>query len=271
MINGIRTLNALSSGTMTGAQLTTYLATSTNAGSFQQLLSLRGQTKLLTESTLAMTAVAASSTAVTAVAASSAAMTALNANDQAVRIWMLAGTAQVYSTFANVAAVAASSTAMTAVVASSTAMTAVAASSTAMTAVAASSTAMTAVAASSTARLSVFNSDAALTAIAASSVAITAIKAAPTYIVNSTSYSSGPGATTTLSGNYIMVGWSDSISIANTTLTGRRAGSVVGTLVGALISVGSTAATNNIMALSSPVTVRPDSVLNTVYLGVLPV
>jgi hypothetical protein len=253
MINGIRALNALTSGTMTGAQLTTYLATSNNAGSFQQLLSLRGQTKILTESTLAMSAVAASSTAMTAVAASSTAMTAVAVSSTALT------------------AVIASSTAMTAVAASSTAMTAVAASSTAMTAVAASSTAMTAVAASSTARLAVFNSDVALSAIAASSIAIAAIKAAPTYVINSTASVGTTAITTTLSGNYIMIGWSDSPSSVTTTITGRKAGSTVGTLAGTSISVGTLAATNNIMALTSPVTVANSNGAPTVYLGVLPV
>ena len=84
-------------------------------------------------------------------------MAAVNANDQALRIWMLAGTAQVYSSFANVTAVAASSTAMAAVIASSTAMTAVWASNTASDAV------MT----SATARLAVYNSDTALAALQA--------------------------------------------------------------------------------------------------------
>ena len=83
MINGIRTLNALCSGTMTGAQLTTYLATGSNSGSFQQLLTLRGQAKVLAESSVAMTAVIASSTAMTAVAASSTAMTAVWASNTA--------------------------------------------------------------------------------------------------------------------------------------------------------------------------------------------
>ena len=169
------------------------------------------------------------------------------------------------------AAVIASSTAMAAVIASSTAMTAVIASSTAMAAVAASSTAMTAVAASSTARNAVWGSDVALTAIAGSSTAIAAIKAAATYAVNSTASVAFTPITTSLSGKYIMVGWSDSAANATTTIAGRRAGSTVGTLAGTSIAVGSTAATNNVMALESPVTVKIDTASTTVYLGVLPV
>ncbi|MHB8123993.1 MAG: hypothetical protein ACYDG4_18055, partial [Desulfuromonadaceae bacterium] len=172
---------------------------------------------------------------------------------------------------ATMAAVAASSTAMAAVAASSTAMTAVAASSTAMTDVAASSTAMTAVAASSAARLAVHASDTALTAIAGSATAIAAIKAATTYVINSTASVGSTAVTTTLSGKYIMVGWSDSVANTTTTITGRRAGSTVGTLAGTSIDVGSTAATNNVMALESPVTVKVDTAVATVYLGVLPV
>ena len=146
-----------------------------------------------------------------------------------------------------------------------------AASSTAMTAVAASSTAMTAVAASSTARLAVHASDTALTAISGSATAIASIKAAATYVINSTAPVVGSAITTTLSGKYIMVGWSDSLANTTTTITGRRAGSTVGTLAGASIAVGATAATNNVMALESPVTVKIDTTTTTVYLGVLPV
>ena len=116
MVNGIRALNALVSGTMSSAQLTTYLATGSNAGSFGQLLQLRGQSKALAASSTAMTAVAASSTAFAAVMANSTA-------------W---------------ATVVASSTAMTAVVASSTAKMAIFNSDTALNSISASSTAMTA-------------------------------------------------------------------------------------------------------------------------------
>ena len=180
MVNGIRALNALMSGTMTGAQLTTYLSTGSNSGSFQQLLTLRGQVKVLTESSVAMTAVAASSTAMTAVAASSTAMTAVLASSTAMTAVLASSTAMT--------AVAASSTAMTAVLASSTAMTAVAASSTAITAVAASSTAMTALNANDQAvRIwmlagtnQVYSTFANVAAVAASSTAMTAVWASNT-------------------------------------------------------------------------------------------
>jgi hypothetical protein len=151
-------------------------------------------------------------------------------------------------------------------------MTAVIASSTAMAAVAASSAAMTAVIASSTARLAVFNSDTALTAISNSSTAISTIRSAPTYSVNSTPGVEGSSITTSLSGNFILVGWSNSLSQNNTFITGRRAGSAVGLLTAPGILVGSTALTNNIMAITNPVTVRIDTAPNnTVFLGVLPV
>jgi hypothetical protein len=120
MVNGIRALNALTSGTMTGAQLTAYLASGSNLGSFKQLFNLRGQINILAESSVAMTAVAASSVAMTAVAASSVAMTA----------------------------VAASSVAMTAVAASSVAKMAVFNNDIALNAIAASATAMAAMRAS---------------------------------------------------------------------------------------------------------------------------
>ena len=165
MVRAMRMLNAIEAGTLTGAQLQTLLTT--DAGRLAELnvlLGLRGQCRRLAASSTAMAAViasstamaavAASSTAMAAVAASSTAMAAVNANDQAVRIWMLAGTAQVWSNFANVAAVAASSTAMAAV----------AASATAMSAVAASNIASDAVFTSAIARLAIYDNNTALAA-----------------------------------------------------------------------------------------------------------
>jgi hypothetical protein len=266
-------LNAIEAGTTTGAQLQTLLTDDPGRlAELNVLLGMRGQARRMAASSTAMTAVAASSTAMTAVAASSTAMNA----------------------------VAASSTAMTAVAASSTARTVIGVTGLAydiikvsnmaigkyaagiagqdptlfadMTAVAASSAAMTAVAASSAARLAVFNSDTALTAISNSSTAISTIRSAPTYSVNSTPGVGSSNITTSLSGNFILVGWSNSLSQNNTFITGRRAGSAVGLLTGPGILVGSTALTNNIMAITNPVTVRIDTAgNNTVFLGVLPV
>lgn len=262
-VRAMRLLNALASGTLTGAQLDTLLADPTRLADFKSLFLLPGQSRRIWLSEVLMSAVAASSTAMSAVAASSTAMTtiaassearaaviasseamaAVNANDQAARILMLAGTGQNYANFANVAAVAASSTAMTAVAASHVAMTAVAASSvamaaviassTAMTAVAASSTAMTAVAASSVAKLALYESDTALTACFNSATAMTALRDAATIYSKAGSGSVQVSLTsgTTPSdlvntGKYLLLGVSGFTTTARTILVStRRSGS----------------------------------------------
>jgi hypothetical protein len=45
----------------------------------------------------------------------------------------------------------------------------------------------------------------------------------------------------------------------------------VGTLAGTSIAVGTTAATTNVVALTSPVTVNINTAVSNIYLGVLPV
>lgn len=117
MISGMRMLNALENGTLTGAQLQTLLANNSRRGELQVLLEIPGQARRIAANNVTMTAVAASSLAMTAVAASSNAMNA----------------------------VVASSTAMTAVIASSNAKMAVFNSDTAITAIAGSATAIAAV------------------------------------------------------------------------------------------------------------------------------
>ncbi len=95
MINGIRTINAIVGGTMSGSALETYLtASGNNLGSFLQLMNLRGQMMMLAQSSTAMTAVIASSTAMTAVAASSTAMTAVWALNTASTAVMSSSTAR---------------------------------------------------------------------------------------------------------------------------------------------------------------------------------
>lgn len=225
IVNGLSIVNNLIAGSMTGAQLQTYLATGANLASFVQVTNVRRQLQVLRNTPAAVTAVTASALASATIAT----------NDAGVRQWLLYGTSYSWRSFANLAAVLASaavmaevassgaamaalasspetvaaliasptalsavlasSTAMAAViasptalasfVASSTAMEAVAASSAAMGVVAASSTAMTAVGASSTAKMAVFGNDVALAAIAGSSVALAALRGAAGYAVGS--------------------------------------------------------------------------------------
>lgn len=223
IVNGISIVNNLLAGSLSGAQLQSYLSTGLNRASFAQVIHVRRQIRLLAESPSAMAAVAASSTAMTAVAASSTAMEAVIASSAAWAAVMASSTAMaaVAASSTAMTAVAASYMAMTAVIANSTAWATVVASSTAMTAVAASPTAMTAVTANSTAvgaicasvaaKMAVFSSDAALAALASSSVALTTMRAAAGYTVYNKSASStltqaitGPNA----AGSYILVGLS---------------------------------------------------------------
>jgi hypothetical protein len=165
IVNGISIINNLLAGTLSGAQLQTYLGTGANLASFVQAINSRSQARAMTESNTAMTAVAASSTAMTAVAASSTAMTAVAASSTAMT------------------AVAARSTAMTAVTASTTAKMAIFNSDTALASIAASSTALTAMRASSQYQLS-----------AGTAAAIAGLNAAGSYIVVGLSTSNGSSA-----------------------------------------------------------------------------
>ena len=83
IINGIRTINNLLAGSMSGAQLQTHLATGSNLAGWIQALNSPSQFKAVAESSTAMNSVAASSNAMTAVAASSNAMTAVVASSVA--------------------------------------------------------------------------------------------------------------------------------------------------------------------------------------------
>ncbi len=203
MVRAMRMLNALESGTLSGAQLETLLTTEPGrVGDLKSLFRLPNQSKRLWLSEESMLGLSGSATAMTAVVASETALSAI----------------------------VASATAMTAVAASETAMTAVAASETAMTAVLASETAMTAVLASSVAKMGIFNSDTALSVIAASATALAALRAASGYQVISKAAATGaqtiPGPVAGQS--YILVGVSSSNASTDQTITEintRRSGS----------------------------------------------
>lgn len=259
IVNGLSIVNNLIAGSMTGAQLQTYLATGANLASFVQVTNVRRQLQVLRNTPAAVTAVTASATALALV----------GNNETALRIWALYGTSYNWRSFAGsgalfasapamaevaasptamapiiasstamtaaaasataMAAIAASTTAMSALVASSSAMATVAASSTAMTALAASGSAMAAIAASTTAKMAIFAEDTALAAIAASGTSLAALRGAAGYTVSnavsSTSAQSLPGATA--GGSYILVGVScaSAGAITITSITTRRSGS----------------------------------------------
>lgn len=93
IVNGLSIVNNLIAGSMTGAQLQTYLATGANLASFVQVTNVRRQLQVLRNTPAAVTAVTASATASATVAA----------NDAALRQWLLYGTSYNWRSFANLA------------------------------------------------------------------------------------------------------------------------------------------------------------------------
>lgn len=177
IVNGISIVNNLIAGSMSGAQLQTYLATGANLASFVQVVNIRRQLQVLRNTPAAVTAVTASATASATVAA----------NDAALRQWLLYGTSYNWRSFANLAAVLASAPAMAEVAASSSAMSLLTSTATLRAAVLASATALAAVNANDQAvRIwmlagtgQVYSNFASVAAVAASSTAMTAILATP--------------------------------------------------------------------------------------------
>jgi hypothetical protein len=159
MINGLRAMNALTAGTMSGAQLTTYLASGINYGSFTQLLNLKGQANILVNSSSAMTAIVASSTASVAIS-----------NTPLCNNAVLGGSYSVGAYLDRLAIVDGAST--NATLAAQTTMANVSGSSTAIAAAWASNTATKAIMSSANAKLEVYKSD----------VALAALQAAPTQV-----------------------------------------------------------------------------------------
>jgi hypothetical protein len=131
---------------------------------------------------------------------------------------------------------------------------------------------MKVVAASSVARLAVYNSDTALSAISSSATAKAAIRAAAGYTIKSISNSTAQ-VTIGFTGNVIMVGFSSNNANGETTISGRRAGSTVGslTIAAANTPVNTNATYDNVMALTSAATTRNSWSTSTHYFGVLPV
>lgn len=170
IVNGISIVNNLIAGSMSGAQLQTYLATGANLASFVQVVNVRRQLQVLRNTPAAVTAVSASATASAAIAA----------NDEALRIWVLYGTSLNYRSFANFAAVLGSGSAMSVLAESSDAMSALVGIPAAMAAMIATPTALSEVVASSTAMTVVANSPAGMGMVVASSTAMTAVAASST-------------------------------------------------------------------------------------------
>lgn len=77
IVNGLSIVNNLIAGSMTGAQLQTYLATGANAASFVQVTNVRRQLQVLRNTPAAVTAVTASALASATIAN----------NDAGVRQW----------------------------------------------------------------------------------------------------------------------------------------------------------------------------------------
>lgn len=131
---------------------------------------------------------------------------------------------------------------------------------------------MNAVIASSTARLAIYNSDTALSAIGASAIAKAAIRVANGYTIKSVS-SEISAVNIGFARNVIMVGFSSDNANGDTTITGRRAGSVVGSLTisSGQTPINPTASYDNVMALTSAATTRNNWSTSIHFFGVLPV
>lgn len=128
--------------------------------------------------------------------------------------------------------------------------------------------------ASAVARAAFHASDTALAAISANATAKAAARATPSYQLASigNASSTNPQAVPAITGPVILIGWSLN-NTGNVTLTGRRAGSAVGTLGPADPGAdGNTAANDNVMALVNPTTVATSTnTSRTTYLGFVPV
>lgn len=114
IVNGIRTIDSILAGALSGAQLETWLGTGINKAGFTQAINVKTQLRLLIESSSAMAVVAASTIAMTAIVENSYALDLLIANSGAL------------------AAVAASTTAKMVLFSSDLALTEIAASATAI-------------------------------------------------------------------------------------------------------------------------------------------
>lgn len=216
IVNGIRIVDQLVAGTMSGAQLETWLGTGINKAGFVQALNSRSQSRVLSESSAATTAVFASATALAALTASSVGL----------------------ATFLTSSAGAAS------VAASGTAMAVIAASNVLLTAMINSSIAMTAVAANAVSKMVLYNSDNALNAVRSSAVAMAAMRAAAGYIVASNTPTESAVALTgpNAAGSYIMLGYSKNNALTQglTLIATRRATSLVSNSVAAMTNAVST-------------------------------
>lgn len=194
IIRGLRLMNALLNGSLTGTQLETLLTTGGRLADWEQVLALPGQANIISRSTVALPIIMSSG------AATSAVTRAPTANVQNI-----------------MDSVASSSEALTALTGSANAMNAVAASSTAMSIIANSATAMQACYNSQIAKEAFWANNAAAGQIANSSNALAYLRAASAYSV--VSFTGGVGGTTpiaiTLSGaRYLLLG----ASRASTTL-----------------------------------------------------
>ena len=191
MVNGIRIVNQVIAGTLSGSALQTYLGTAANRASWIHALNTKTLSRALAESSTAMTAIGASALASTDVAASSVALAAVMGNVSA------------YT------AAHASSNFMNAVAASSYAAPLWVANTTIMTAAVNSSTAMTSLGSYVPSKMEMFRSDTVLGLIVASSTALTALRGCAGYAVYNATHNNGSDVTITgpnAAGSYIVLG-----------------------------------------------------------------
>ena len=243
-LRSITTLNAIEAGTLSGETLTSLLSDASRASEFNVLINELPHITRISYSDIAIGALCANAKAMSMICESTSAFMILLNSQIAIK----------------------------AICASATALEEVIASATALAAFMSSPTAVTALCRSSAARTVLFNSDTMMTAVANSTIAQVAIKAAPGYMINMTSNVGTTPVSTTLSGNYVMIGWSQAGTNTVTTLTGRKSGSSIGLLATTTaISPTVNASTINVLPLCSPVTLKVNTTVTTIYLGVLPI
>lgn len=143
IVNGIRTVDSLLAGNMSGAQLETWLGTGINNDGFIQAINSRSQTRVLSESTTALTAIASSPIALNSALTSSVGRVILPI-------------------------IAANSTLLTTIAANASSMTAIAGSASAMAVIAESNTLLGIVFGSATPKTALYDVPAAQTVLFAS-------------------------------------------------------------------------------------------------------
>lgn len=258
-----RLLNAVEAGTVSGAQLETYLADAGRLAEFSALINNRGQMKRIVAGPQTITSILASNTATECIRKSPGAAVELLRHETSKSAIQSSSTALVTLL---------QSVPFTDELFSGGFIDTVTNSSSLRGQVVGSTASVTTLIARSDGRSSFWGSDLWLASLAGSATAKAVLRSCPQYSLGS--FSTAYATVTTLSNTMptaaILVGWSTTGTGTYTvTMTGRRAGSTVGTLTIADSSiVGTTAQYDNIVAFNASPTFQVDVTTSLVhYLG----